>query len=61
MLSSRRMTTKEHPAKHDREVAEIRALIRQGWLMIAGIRRLQCSTRKDLQLLVEALRAARAQ
>ena len=46
----RPMTTKEHLAVHDKQIAAMRALLREGIPMVAEIRRLTLETRKDLRV-----------
>ena len=43
------VTAKEHLAIHDREIAAMRALLREGIPMVAEIRRLTFETRRDLR------------
>lgn len=43
------MTAKQHLAIHDREIAAMRALLREGIPMVAEIRRLTLETRRDLR------------
>ena len=43
------MTTKEHLSLHDRQIAAMRALLREGIPMVAEIRRLTIETRRDLR------------
>jgi hypothetical protein len=43
------MTTKEHLSLHDRQIAAMRDLLREGIPMVAEIRRLTLETRKDLR------------
>jgi hypothetical protein len=43
------MKTKEHPSLHDRQIAAMRALLREGIPLVAETRRLMFETRKDLR------------
>jgi len=43
------MTAKEHLAVHDKQIAAMRALLREGIPMVAEIRRLTLETRRDLR------------
>jgi len=43
------MTAKEHLSLHDRQIAAMRALLREGIPMVAEIRRLTIETRRDLR------------
>jgi hypothetical protein len=46
------MTTKEPLAVHDKQIAAMRALLREGIPMVAEIRRLTLETRRDLRIVV---------
>jgi hypothetical protein len=43
------MTAKEHLAVHDKQIAAMRALLREGISMVVEIRRLTLETRRDLR------------
>jgi hypothetical protein len=43
------MPPKEHLSLHDRQIAAMRSLLREGIPMVAEIRRLTLETRKDLR------------
>jgi hypothetical protein len=43
------MTTKEHLSLHDRQIAAMRNILREGIPMVAEIRRLTLETRRDLR------------
>ena len=52
------MTTKEHLSKHDREIAAIRLLLRQGMRLLVEVQQAQKRTEQNLNRLdlkVEAL------
>jgi hypothetical protein len=43
------MTAKEHLAVHDKQIAAMRALLREGISMVVEIRQLTLETRRDLR------------
>jgi hypothetical protein len=43
------MKTKEHLSLHDKQIAAMRAVLREGIPMVAEIRRLTLETRRDLR------------
>ena len=45
------MTTKEHLAVHDKQIAAIRALIKEGMLLVAAERKERIAMRKELRQL----------
>ena len=45
----RAMTAKEHLAVHDKQIAAMRALLREGISMVVEIRQLTLETRRDLR------------
>jgi phage terminase Nu1 subunit (DNA packaging protein) len=45
----RAVTTKEHLRLHDRQIAAMRDILREGIPMVAEIRRLTLETRRDLR------------
>ena len=48
------LTAKQHLALHDKQVAAIRDLVREGIAMVREIRQQQLETRKDLRALAAA-------
>jgi hypothetical protein len=50
------MTTKEHLKHHDKQIASMRALMREGIEMVKDIRSMTFDTRKDLRALASAQR-----
>jgi hypothetical protein len=54
------MTTKEHLAVHDKQIAAIRKLIHEGMQYVGEIRRLTLETRRDLRATNAGLRRIEA-
>jgi hypothetical protein len=49
------MTAKEHVSKHDREIAAIRTLIKQGMRLVVEVQRAQKQTEASLKALIDSL------
>ena len=54
------MTTKEHLKLHDKQIASMRALMREGIEMVKEIRSLTLETRKDLRAVAAAQKKTEA-
>ena len=50
------MTTKEHLTKHDREIAAIRLLIKEGMRLVVRVQQAQVRTEASLKALIDAQR-----